>query len=626
MGAGRLFDEPGGASDDDAARIAALEAELNAARLQAEARRVENEQLREELANERSRAVGDSNAGGEFSGSAAPSPATLAGMLATLEHRKGDLAARAAGEDVGDVRVVGRDLVEIVEASRRLQGLCAAVQAEALAGLNEVQHVPVLPAEVSSRSMRAETLTGAEAGAALMVSRDSAGLRTAEALTLTRVFTRTLRALREGALTEWHARILLHESAQLSDEQRRRVEAEVLDYATGHTGPQLRARIKQVVARIAPADAEQAHARARAGRRVWAQPGLDGMGTFGAELPVEDLAALMTAIEAAASAEKSASPDDGRSMDNRRADALAAMGWSALADGHIGSSHVAASGSTNGDTTANTETSSETSTGADIADAQAGTHEPEPSAQPDAGDNSAQGSARDGPGRCCCGAVNTQSSTAAESATDSVAGSAGGGLRLQNTRGKPVTVNVTVPYSTLIGIDDHPGQLAGYGTITADVARRIAAAGTWRRILTDPVNGAPLDYGRTRYEPPPDLAAFLALRDGRCVFPGCSRTAHTSQVDHTTPYGDGGATSHTNLGCLDQVCHLLKTFAGWTVTQDPDRPGHFDWTSPLGYRHTVEPEPVGPIVEPPTPEEPSQPDEPDDETPRSEEHTSELQS
>src|SRR5690625_2436301 len=472
MGAGRLFDEPGGASDDDAARIAALEAELNAARLQAEARRVENEQLREELANERSRAVGDSNAGGEFSGSAAPSPATLAGMLATLEHRKGDLAAGAAGEDVGDVRVVGRDLVEIVEASRRLQGLCAAVQAEALAGLNEVQHVPVLPAEVSSRSMRAETLTGAEAGAALMVSRDSAGLRTAEALTLTRVFTRTLGALREGAITEWHARILLRESAQLSDGQRRRVETEVLDYATGHTGPQLRARIKQVIARIAPTDAEQGHARARAERRVWAQPGLDGMGTLGAELPVEDLAALMTAIEAAAAAAKTADPDDGRTMDNRRADALAAMGWSALADGHIGAPAPTSRGTK---ASANTETSSGTHSDSTTT----GTHGPEPSAQPAAGNNSAQGPARDGPGRCCCGAVNTESSAAA--------GSAGGGLRLQNTRGKPVTVNVTVPYSTLIGIDDHPGQLAGYGTITANVARRIATTGTWRRILTDPV-------------------------------------------------------------------------------------------------------------------------------------------
>src|SRR5690625_1055989 len=260
------------------------------------------------------------------------------------------------------------------------------------------------------------------------------------------------------------------------------------------------------------------------------------MGTFGAELPLEDLAALMTAIEAAAAAAKTADPDDGRTMDNRRADALAAMGWSALTTGHIdapaptsrGTNTSSTNGSsTNGDTTANTETSA----GTDSGSATAGTEASSPSARPDAGENSAQqdagessaqGSARDGPGRCCCRAVNTQSSAAA--------GSAGGGLRLQNTRGKPVTVNVTVPYSTLIGIDDHPGELAGYGTITADVARRIAAAGTWRRILTDPVNGAPLDYGRTRYEPPPDLAAFIALRDGRCVMPGCNRTAHTSQI------------------------------------------------------------------------------------------------
>src|SRR5699024_10579240 len=258
------------------------------------------------------------------------------------------------------------------------------------------------------------------------------------------VFTRTLRALHEGALTEGHARILLHESAHLDQDQRRQVETEVLDYATGHTGPQLRARIKQVIARIAPADAEEAHARARAGRRVWAQPGLDGMGTFGAELPIEDLAALMTAIEAAAAAAKTADPDDRSTMDNRRADALAAMGWTALATGHIGSSHAAASdSSTNGDTTANTET--------DATDASARSRDEE---------ESTQASARDGPQRCCCGSISTESSTAAGSV-------AGGGLRLQNTRGKPVTVNVTVPYSTLIGIDDHPGHLAGYGTITA---------------------------------------------------------------------------------------------------------------------------------------------------------------
>jgi len=79
--------------------------------------------------------------------------------------------------------------------------------------------------------------------------------------------------------------------------------------------------------------------------------------------------------------------------------------------------------------------------------------------------------------------------------------------------------------------------------------------------------------------------------------PGCHRTAQTSHVDHTIPYADGDTTAHHNLGSLCQVCHLLNTFANWTVTQDPHRPGRFDWTSPLGYTHTVTPDPVGPIIQ-----------------------------
>jgi Domain of unknown function (DUF222) len=47
-------------------------------------------------------------------------------------------------------------------------------------------------------------------------------------------------------------------------------------------------------------------------------------------------------------------------------------------------------------------------------------------------------------------------------------------------------VQVTVAASTLVGLDEHPGELAGYGPITAHTARQLAAEGVWRRILTDP--------------------------------------------------------------------------------------------------------------------------------------------
>ncbi|MGH8836580.1 MAG: hypothetical protein ACRDWG_16525, partial [Actinomycetes bacterium] len=53
----------------------------------------------------------------------------------------------------------------------------------------------------------------------------------------------------------------------------------------------------------------------------------------------------------------------------------------------------------------------------------------------------------------------------------------------------PAQIQVTVPATTLLGLTDIPGELAGYGPITAEVARRIVAHGTWRRLLTDPASG-----------------------------------------------------------------------------------------------------------------------------------------
>jgi len=50
------------------------------------------------------------------------------------------------------------------------------------------------------------------------------------------------------------------------------------------------------------------------------------------------------------------------------------------------------------------------------------------------------------------------------------------------------SLNVSLP--TLLGLDDEPAWLAGHGTVPADVARELLAAGhSYRRILTDPWNG-----------------------------------------------------------------------------------------------------------------------------------------
>ena len=48
-------------------------------------------------------------------------------------------------------------------------------------------------------------------------------------------------------------------------------------------------------------------------------------------------------------------------------------------------------------------------------------------------------------------------------------------------------INVTVAASTLLGADDQPGELDGFGAIPATVARALATdpTGTWRRLFTD---------------------------------------------------------------------------------------------------------------------------------------------
>jgi hypothetical protein len=174
------------------------------------------------------------------------------------------------------------------------------------------------------------------------------------------------------------------------------------------------------------------------------------------------------------------------------------------------------------------------------------------------------------------------------------------GSRLGRRHGRAANVDVTVPLSSLIGIDDAPAELAGYGPIPAQMARRIAARGTWRRLLTDPATGALLDYGQTRYTPPQDLLDHVTVRDRSCRFSTCSQPARRCQADHNTPAGTRGwSTSASNLGMLCASCHNGKTHAGWQL--DQPEPGHFTWRAPTGHRYDLEPEPIGPIVSPAEP-------------------------
>jgi hypothetical protein len=149
-------------------------------------------------------------------------------------------------------------------------------------------------------------------------------------------------------------------------------------------------------------------------------------------------------------------------------------------------------------------------------------------------------------------------------------------------RGLRPLVQVTVALSTLLGFDEQPGELAGYGAIPADLARRLAAdpTGTWRRLITDD-RGQLLDYGRARYRPPADLARYIAARDRTCRFPHCNRRAQSCDLDHELAWNQGGRTVASNLTALSPRHHHAKHEAGWRPERLAD--GSTRWTSPDGH-------------------------------------------
>lgn len=159
----------------------------------------------------------------------------------------------------------------------------------------------------------------------------------------------------------------------------------------------------------------------------------------------------------------------------------------------------------------------------------------------------------------------------------------------RNVSGPTVRVDVLVPLSALIGVDDSPGELAGYGAITSEQARALAAGGVWRRLVTDPLSGAVLDVGRTRYRPPAALRDHVVARDRTCARPGCVVPAERADLDHTVPFhgARGGPTAHHNLSPLCASDHAVKSL-GLGRLEQPE-PGVLVWTSATGQRIRVVP-------------------------------------
>ncbi|MGW4078563.1 DUF222 domain-containing protein [Streptomyces asiaticus] len=432
--------------------------------------------------------------------------------------------------------------IDALKALERHTGWIQAHQARILAAL-EADADAELPAAVRERDAEAVwNFTCEEVACALKLSGTTAAKRLEVARELDRHYPTTLGMLESGEICYMQAVAVTEACAVLDPEVAGQVEAALVekmpDMATGQT----RRALAREILRADPHGAEQRHQARKRERQMVHYPKDDGMALWGATLPAEQAAAMNAAVDAHAAT----LPDEGRTLEQKRVDALVDLVLNRTDPG-VATSGVRASG------------------------------------EPASSGSAPSGSAPDRPGPG--GPITSGPITSGATAGGPTAGGRSAAV-----------VQVTVPLDVLIGDSDDPAQLKGYGPITAGQARRVAfAKGTvWHRLIIEPKTGMLIKTDPTTYKPTAETERHVIARDAYCTFPTCRMPAHRCDLDHVEPFNHhdraaGGQTVPENLGALCRRHHRMKTHhPGWAVKRD-SRTGTTTWTAPTGHRYTNRP-------------------------------------
>jgi hypothetical protein len=163
----------------------------------------------------------------------------------------------------------------------------------------------------------------------------------------------------------------------------------------------------------------------------------------------------------------------------------------------------------------------------------------------------------------------------------------------------PVLRSVKPHVAVRIDLDDLADPATGAGTattgfgttISAARARWLAGDGRISRVVFGP-DGVPLDVGREQRLVSGHLRRAVELRDGGCVFTGCSAPSHWADVHHLVHWIDGGDTSLDNSALLCER-HHSKVHHGYRVERQPD--GRWRTWRPDDTEITI-PAPLAPVA------------------------------
>jgi hypothetical protein len=135
----------------------------------------------------------------------------------------------------------------------------------------------------------------------------------------------------------------------------------------------------------------------------------------------------------------------------------------------------------------------------------------------------------------------------------------------------------------IVGIENTNGVSSMGSTITIEqLAEWCHKANT--KVSIRPILDLTEDLRTDCYAPTGRMREQVILTCPTCVFPGCGKTARRCDLDHITPWAQGGKTESWNLAPLCRLHHRLKTHGYWTYTRLTRTT--FEWTSPMRRTYT----------------------------------------
>jgi hypothetical protein len=439
-------------------------------------------------------------------------------------------------------QVTDTERIDQLRALEQLKSAAAAAQATVTVAFADSQH-----STAAAAGTRAADRGRGVAAQVALARRDSpgkGGRHLGLATALVNELPRTLAALQTGQISEWRATLIARETACLSAEHRRLVDAELADrLATlGDKATALAAR--RAAYRLDPAAALNRASRAETDRRVSLRPAPDTMTVLTALLPMKHGVATYAALTRHTDTLKASG--DPRTRGQLMADTLVQrVTGQAHADQTdlrvtlLVTDHTLLAG---GDQPAHLD-----GYGPVPAPLARRLLHPD-TTSPDHGGADTDDTGTDGTG------------------TDDTDGT-----------GTPQ------PDTMQPGTTQPDTMQPGTGGTETEHAK------VWlRRLYTHPGTGHLVALESTRRLFPAGLRRLLVYRDQFCRTPWCG--APIRHADHVVPATRGGPTSAGNGQGLCQACNQTKRLPGWTALPNP-HDGTVQTTTPTGHSYTSHPPP-----------------------------------